>query len=1397
MLVMKSGFVSLLLALMLVGGAAQAALSLYVSPEGDDSATGRRHAPSAERNDGPLATLEEAQDRIRAMKEGRRGLPETGVIVHVCGGDYLRTATFELTAEDSGMRTAPIVYRACDHDRDIPMAPGASAGVQQPRLLGGRILESFAPVTDEAVLQRLPEAAREQVVQADLHAAGIEDLGTLKPRGFGRGGQPMALELFFDGAPQTLARWPNEDWTRITGVPDGSDGGKFQYEGDRPEGWAESDDIWVHGYWTWDWADSFAHIAALDKDTRTITTSEPHGVYGYKEGARFYFLNVLEELDEPGEYYVDRDTGMLYFWPPSAVDEVEVAVSLLEEPLITMEEVEHVSIEGLRLEYTRGTAARMNGGAHSRIAHCTFANIGGNALTISGGEHSGALGNHMYHLGYGGISLTGGDRQTLEPAKLYAISNHIHDFSLAVRTYTAAVQVNGVGNLVQHNLIHDAPHMAIGLGGNDHLIEYNEIFRVCMETHDAGAFYMGRDWTQRGNIVRYNFMHQLGSGDVQAVYLDDWTSGTLVYGNILHGARRGVLNGGGRDNIVENNIFVDCTTAVHIDERGKGWAAYYFDGTTPTLFERLEAVNGTEGVYAKRYPELAVLLEDDPISAKGNVVARNISVNSRFLDLHNGLTEETPYLDIRDNWTEGDPGFVDAAGLDFTLSPDTPVYEAIGFRPIPMEKIGLLDREVPEEARVRGDYRLDNVFPPFENADDPRSYHRYAPGELPLADTPFVEHVRVDIELPDGVKPASVIHSRRGLQFLSTANAIFLRNSDGEWEQTSAVRTEGEGAFLGAPRHTLRQVTSPPPSDVQAWPPGHYFRAVDTATTPLRGRRIVWVASGLGLYRDGEIHPEYGVNGPLSTQIRALAVDSERSLWVGTQLGLSVREIEGKWRHIRGGEGLPYEDITAIAVHREPWRRGGPQPRPDTLWIGTTKGAIHYRPHAEGRQWFYRQGERYLPDDHVLDVTVSPDGKTAYFLTEAGLSAIEEREMTIHEKAERIEEIVNLRHRRLGLVADATFPDPDDLSEYRIGDNDNDGLWTAYHVAAMSLAYAVTGEERHLESAKESMHALVMLQNASGVPGLVARSVLPPEEGAQKGPQWRPTPDGSMYWKSDTSSDEIDGHYLAFYAYWEHIARHIPEERDLIIQQVRDLTNYIVDNDYLLIDWTGERTRWGFWQPRMLNEQPEHYLERGLNSLQMLSFLKVAHHITGDAKFKEHYDYLITEHGYLNNVLTQKMVFPDENNHSDNQLGYVAWYPILQLEHDPAVRPALQNAVRRHYKVIARDSSSFFYFVTATIDRDYVNIEDAVQNLREIPLDRRQYRMENSHRADVQFDPYVDRFGRGQLMEVLPADERNFSKWNQNPYVPDAGAGGHLEDDGAHYLLPYWMARYHGFLAAP
>ena len=657
--------------------------TFYIATNGNDTWRGTLAEPNAARTDGPFATLERARDAIRLL--------EGGATVWVRDGVYPRNASFALVAEDSGTAQAPITYRAC-------------AG-EQVQFLGGCPVTNWQPVTDPVILGRLDPAARAHVVQADLNALGITDLGQLRSRGFGRPIAPAHLELFFDGQPMTLARYPNQDaadpYVHIADLPADSDRfmehkrwvsrnqERFIYDDDRPKRWQKTDDIWMHGYWTWDWANSYEQISTIDTDARLIATHEPHGVYGYSKGQHYYYLNILEELDSPGEFYLDRDTGILYFWPPSPIEEGRAMVSVLEEPLVVMENVSHVTLRGFTFECSRGHGITITGGTGGLVAGCTLRNLGNHAVVVEGGTEHGVVGCDVYNVGDGGILLEGGDRATLTPGGHYAVNNDVHHMGRWSKCYRPGIMVSGVGHRIAHNHIHDGPHNGIQLHGNDNLIEFNELHHVCLETGDVGAFYMGRDWTERGNLIRFNSFHHIGGVGMgsMSVYLDDWASGTTIYGNIFAHTIRAMFIGSGRDNRVENNIFMDCHPAVHVDARGLGWASYYFDGTTTTLFDRLAAMNYQQPPYSLRYPELVRILEDEPVLPKGNRVLRNVFHGGTWLHFQDGVTEEI--VDVRDNLTEGDPCFVDSAHENYQLRDDSPAY-ALGFVRIPAEKIGLV-----------------------------------------------------------------------------------------------------------------------------------------------------------------------------------------------------------------------------------------------------------------------------------------------------------------------------------------------------------------------------------------------------------------------------------------------------------------------------------------------------------------------------------------------------------------------------------------------------------------------------------------------------------------------------------------------------------------------------------
>ncbi len=712
----------------------------YIAPTGDDSWSGT--LPSSNRNltDGPFATLDRARTAIRELKR-REGLPPGGVKVQIREGTYSLQRSFTLSTEDSGTKDAPILWEAY-------------AG-EDVFLTGGRSIAGFHAITDPSILKRIDPQYRDKILVTDLKAQGIDQYGEISQRG------SAGMELFFKNTRMTVARWPNAEWLRIAdvpqtgeerfneglerekrfnGVPVGRHYGRITYDGDRPSRWSSENEVYLHGYWTFDWSDSFQKVKSIDTITREITIQEPHHNYGYTKNQRYYFLNILEELDSSGEWYLDRKNGLLYFWPPEPMREGSASVSMLDDPMVVLDSTSFITFARLTFEQGRSNGIVIHGGSHNLVAGCTLRLLGNEAITIDGGTENGVQSCDLYNLSLAGIRLKGGDRKTLVPGNNFAVNNHIHHYSSWLRTGQYAIFVDGVGARVQHNVVHDAPFEAFYLRGNDHLIEFNEVYRVCQETGDAGALHTGRDRTWRGNVIRYNYFHDLlgpGLHGVMAVYLDDWASGFTVFGNVFFRSGRSAMIGGGRDNTIENNIFVECKPSVHVDARGLGWASYYFDGLHPELFEHLKEMKYHEPPYSTRYPELLTLDKGNPALPMNNRVVRNVSYGGRWLDIYDANSFDFSLVTMKDNviadsficrrlqkdqkgwdpyyldidkkdgyvlyrstdrkirdelrgntFVTGDPGFENLLRHDFRLKSSSPAY-ALGFKPIPFDKIGL------------------------------------------------------------------------------------------------------------------------------------------------------------------------------------------------------------------------------------------------------------------------------------------------------------------------------------------------------------------------------------------------------------------------------------------------------------------------------------------------------------------------------------------------------------------------------------------------------------------------------------------------------------------------------------------------------------------------------------
>jgi hypothetical protein len=643
-------------------------LRLHVAPTGDDAAVGTREAP--------LATLAGARDRLRSLGNERASQP---VVVEFAAGEYFFETPVEFARRDSGSPDAPIVYRA---------APGAAV-----RFTAGRPVGGWKEIEKDEVLARLPEEARADVRVADLTALGITDLGHLTVGGFAMGSEPAEGELSYDDRPLTPARWPNEGFRGVEGV-DGVE--RVTVDTDRLARWTDESDPWIFAYWYHDWADLHEPIVAIDPEARVLVRSpEVEPRYGVAAGrARWYAYNLLAELDRPGEYYIDRDAGRVYLWPPH---EGGVATLSIGEGFVRAEDLSHVTFRGFTMEACRAHAIELHGGESCRIVGCTIGNVGLQAVVVRGGVGHEVYGCDIHHCGEGGVTMRGGDRPSLTPGGHNVENNHVHHFSRRARTYRTAIRVDGVGCRIAHNLIHDGPHMALAAGGNDHLVEFNEIHNVVEESGDAGAYYVGRDWTQRGNILRHNYWHQIvgvtGFGGM-TIYLDDQHSGYTIHGNLFESCSQAVFIGGGDDNIVTNNVFVDCRKAMHIDDRGIGWQKAATDDPDDTLRTRFRDMPTDSERWRTRYPNLAATLDDDPNLPKRNLVRGNVSAGGSWNDIYPSIREHQVVID--NLVFDDDRGWIrivrDAEGhpIDLEFS-DPAVLEQIGFERLPLERIGLYE----------------------------------------------------------------------------------------------------------------------------------------------------------------------------------------------------------------------------------------------------------------------------------------------------------------------------------------------------------------------------------------------------------------------------------------------------------------------------------------------------------------------------------------------------------------------------------------------------------------------------------------------------------------------------------------------------------------------------------
>ena len=712
----------------------------YISPKGNDKNSGSKGEP--------FQTLEKARDAIKNYKK-RNGYPKNGFIVRLMAGGYELKKSFELKEEDSGEKDNPVKY--CS-------VPG-----EKVRLLGGVSLNpnDFKKVTDNDILERFHPTVKNKILQIDLKSLGITNYGSHQQFGHGLPVVNAPLELYINHNIMTLAKYPNTGAIMIGDIIDPGSvprindytnrGGIFKYTDKRHEKWLKNDDIWLQGTFKYGFADDKIKIEYTDTTKKIIKLTKPH-LYGLGTGENFnqyIAMNILEELDMPGEWFLDKNTGLLYLYPPTDLDKSLIEISMMEEPIISLMNVSNIIISGLIFEVTRGIGIYMEGGENNLIAGCIIRNTGTTGImngqgaiqtfphvTIDDyegkpvskvvgsfqsqyykttvwdrkcGKNIGILSCDIYNNGSGGIILGGGSKKDLTPGGNYIRNCKIHDFQLRNKAQWGGINIDGCGNIIANNELYNADLQGIFVRGNEHIFEYNNIHHAAMNSNDASAWYLGRDPSDRGNIIRYNFIHHIGRTDrkwIMGVYFDDASCDGLVEGNVFYKAATfgTVYSNGGQDITVRNNIFIDNNYGPALQLKSMWWDFGldqwdYFFGPKGVYRVRLtKYLDIKQPPYSIKYPNLVNWMDQkEDSSYYGMYPARNLMENNVLYNYEESfrLVGIKAQFEFKNNYlTKKDPGFIDPEHMNFQLKDNSIVYEKIpGFKKIPFEKIGIYEDE--------------------------------------------------------------------------------------------------------------------------------------------------------------------------------------------------------------------------------------------------------------------------------------------------------------------------------------------------------------------------------------------------------------------------------------------------------------------------------------------------------------------------------------------------------------------------------------------------------------------------------------------------------------------------------------------------------------------------------
>ena len=686
---------------------------IFVSTVGDDSGDGSEEEP--------LRTLEKAMDVANEMREDSDKLIE----ILLREGTYSVTNTIKII---NSQKDDSLLKISAYQDEKVTI----NAGVDIP-LSAMSIADSDFT---NAIIDK-PNAG--SVLQYNLKDAQIEDLGEISLRGHLISDEKEAqAELSLNGEVQKLAGWPNGEYTGLIKPTDSNEYGKrtksgiangcsFKVNYDRPSQWSKPEQAWLSGTIGPNYEFDYYPVSRFDSEKKRVYLSRG-ALEKYYTEPYYRFENVPEELDEPGEYYIDRQSGMLYFYPPEDAPKDSVLTITMSTPtldvsgkapnsMFRIENSKNIVFENLIFKGGRGSAITGKNNSNIQFVNCEINSFGENGIRFDASTDITISHCKIHDVGQDGILFVScGNYQTLSPSNIVVSNNDIYNFARLERSYKTGIDFGYrcVGATAANNHIHNGPHAGMIFYGVNNDIYGNEFDNLVTEFSDMDALYCNNSnypW-ERGNKIHNNYFHDIGKSsmngrhqiNVRAIRTDNRGCGLNIYENLFYNIGDGG-NGNGNNGIgaitaegtrnrIFNNLFVDCNEAYfntlqykEIETADDG-TLYPDTIINSSGVEVANTINGAKiadlkkqmenylPVYGKQFPELYNYFYEHPNMSKTNEFKNNMIINIAIpLSNFNGTQNEEGFRGSQmltaasGNYVStSDPGFVSYDNGNLELS---------------------------------------------------------------------------------------------------------------------------------------------------------------------------------------------------------------------------------------------------------------------------------------------------------------------------------------------------------------------------------------------------------------------------------------------------------------------------------------------------------------------------------------------------------------------------------------------------------------------------------------------------------------------------------------------------------------------------------------------------------